>query len=182
MSNPFVATITSVVETAAQGGFRVALIGGFALPFLGVTRATGDVDFLADAAGSAALHDALVSRGFSARYRTEEVANYASPGPSHAAVDFVFSRRPATQAMLQRAALVELPSSTIRVARIDAEGIMGLKIQALANDPRRRRQDEADIVALLRANAGRLDLDLVRGYFEAFDMADLLVRLLAEEQ
>jgi hypothetical protein len=179
VSNRFVATITLVVDRAARESFRVALIGGFALSFLGVTRATGDVDFLADAAGSDALHDALTAKGFVARHRTAEVANYAASG-SFAPVDFVFSRRPATQAMLERAHLVELPDTAARVARIDAEGIIGLKAQAVANDPRRRRQDEADIVALLRANAGRLDLALIRSYFEAFDMTDLLTRLLEE--
>jgi hypothetical protein len=182
VSNRFVATITLVADRAARESFRVALIGGFALPFLGVTRATGDVDFLADAAGSDALHDALTAKGFTARHRTADVANYAAPGPFFAPVDFVFSRRPATQAMLDRALVVELPDTAARVARIDAEGIIGLKAQALANDPRRRRQDEADIVALLRANAGRLDLALVRAYFEAFDMADLLARLLEESR
>ncbi len=46
--NRFIETITLVADTAARAGFRV--VGGFALSFLGVTRATGDVDFLADAA------------------------------------------------------------------------------------------------------------------------------------
>jgi hypothetical protein len=41
----------SVCEVANQHGFRVALIGDFALPFHGVRRATGDVDFLVDADG-----------------------------------------------------------------------------------------------------------------------------------
>ena len=46
MRNPFVESIRLVVRVAETGGFRVALIGGFALAFYGVQRATGDVDFL----------------------------------------------------------------------------------------------------------------------------------------
>ena len=71
VANRFIETIGLVVETAERGGFRIALIGGFALSFLGVTRATGDVDFLVDATGADTLHDALVAAGF--------VANYTSP-------------------------------------------------------------------------------------------------------
>lgn len=55
MANRFIETISLVVETAARDRFRVALIGGFALSFLGVTRATGDVDFLASATKTTAM-------------------------------------------------------------------------------------------------------------------------------
>jgi len=79
VANRFIETIGLVVETAARGGFRIALIGGFALSFPGVPRATGDVDFLVDATGADTLHDALVAAGFVAKHRTENVANYTSP-------------------------------------------------------------------------------------------------------
>ena len=72
--------------------------------------------------------------------------------------------------MLARARSVAVPGVNATVARIDAEGIIGLKAQAMANAPARRRQDEADIIALLRAHVGTLDLELVRSYFRAFDM------------
>lgn len=180
VANRFVETITLVVETAASRGFRVALIGGFALSFLGVTRATGDVDFLADGTGSDALDAALVARGFVAKHRTENVANYAPPSARFAPVDFLFSRRAATLAMLARARSVAVPGVNATVARIDAEGIIGLKAQAMANAPARRRQDEADIIALLRAHVGTLDLELVRSYFRAFDMTGDLQRLTKE--
>jgi len=148
VSNRFVETIGLVVDTAARDGFRVALIGGFATPFHGVMRATGDVDFLVEATGADTLDAALAARGFAARHRTENVANYASGSPGFAPVD--------------------------------PEGIIGLKVQAIANDPRRRRQDEADIVSLLRLHATTLDLAVVRSYFAAFGMEGGLDRLLEE--
>ncbi|MGH7822941.1 MAG: hypothetical protein ACREQ9_24545, partial [Candidatus Binatia bacterium] len=70
MRNRFAEAIRVVVDTAERGGFRVALIGGFALPFLGVVRATGDVDFLAESAGAGPLHDALVRAGQRCLQRT----------------------------------------------------------------------------------------------------------------
>jgi hypothetical protein len=180
VANRFIATISLVVGSA-RDRFRVALIGGFALSFLGVTRATGDVDFLAEATGSDILHDALTTAGFVAKYRTENVANYAPPSVRFAPVDFLFSRRPATLAMLERATAAAVPHAPgLTVSSIDAEGIIGLKIQAIANDPTRRRQDEADILSLLRANMGTLDLDLIGSYFRTFEMSADLDRLLKE--
>lgn len=46
--DPFVRTIRLVLATVRSAGARAALIGGFALPFHGVQRATGDVDFLVE--------------------------------------------------------------------------------------------------------------------------------------
>ncbi|MBY0279310.1 hypothetical protein K2Z84_28580 [Candidatus Binatia bacterium] len=63
MAGPFLDAIRLVRETASRHGFRIALIGGFALPFHGVRRATGDVDFLIDASGASALHEALTAAG-----------------------------------------------------------------------------------------------------------------------
>ena len=78
MRNPFVESIRLVVRVAETGGFRVALIGGFALPFYGVQRATGDVDFLVEASGSAALHEALLKAGADCLHRGLDSANYAA--------------------------------------------------------------------------------------------------------
>lgn len=83
--------------------------------------------------------------------------------------------------MLGRAHAVAVPHTAgLTVSSVDAEGIIGLKVQAMANDPTRRRQDEADILSLLRVNAGNLDLELIRSYFQAFDMTADLDRLWVE--
>jgi len=181
MANRFVATINLVGKTAARNGFSAALIGGFALPFAGVTRATSDVDFLVQAKGADALDEVLTAAGFDRKHRTENVANYASGSAGFASVDFLFARRPATLAMLRRAKTVALPGTPrAKVAVVDPEGIIGLKVQAIANDSRRRRQDEADILSLLRLHLGSLDLRLIRRYFHIFEMEADLQRLLDE--
>ena len=83
--------------------------------------------------------------------------------------------------MLQRAKTVAIPgTSRPEVAVVDAAGIIGLKVQAIANSPARRRQDEADILSLLRMHLGSLDLELIRSYFRVFDMEADLERLLDE--
>lgn len=50
------------------------------------------------------------------------------------------------------------------------------------NDPRRRRQDEADIVALLARHRTTVDRALLDGYVALFDRGDDLARFLAEAE
>jgi hypothetical protein len=175
--DPFVATIRLVLSAARHVHRRVALIGGFALPFHGVQRATGDVDFLADARAAAALHDALLAAGARCLHRSDDAANYGPGRSGLAAVDFVFARRSRARAMLERARARSLRGAKLRVPVVDAEALIGLKLQALANDPR-RLQDEADIQALFDAATGVLDVDLLRDYFRLFEREEDLERLL----
>ncbi|MEY2855334.1 MAG: hypothetical protein RL030_2466 [Pseudomonadota bacterium] len=62
---------------------------------------------------------------------------------------------------------------------VSAEGLIGFKLQALANDARRTR-DLEDIRALLRANRQTLDQGESRDYFRLFDRESLLDELLNE--
>jgi hypothetical protein len=180
VANRFLAAIRLVLESARRGGYRVAMIGGFALPFHGILRATGDVDFLVEATGADLLHADLLAAGLQALHRTPDVANYGSPGPDVAAVDAVFARRPATRAMLDRAREHPTATGEVAVPVVDVEGIIGLKVQAIANDPTRRRRDEDDIVALLARHLPDLNLALLREYFALFDMVDELDAFAAE--
>ncbi|MCW5890718.1 MAG: hypothetical protein KIT14_09210 [bacterium] len=63
---------------------------------------------------------------------------------------------------------------------VDVEGLIGLKLQVLVNDPSRRRQDEADIVALMTLHLPALDGPLLEEYFALLDRRDDLARLLDE--
>lgn len=172
--SPFVEAIGVVRDAGARHGFRVALIGGFALPFHGIRRTTGDVDFLVEAAGADALHEALLAAGWVSLHRSADAANYRG---GSVGIDVIFARRPPTRAMLARAGT---PSDRVDVPVVDVEGIIGLKLQAMVNDPTRRRRDEADIVDLLTLHLPHVDRALLREYFELFGEADALARFIDE--
>src|SRR5882724_730787 len=166
--NPFIRSMTLVLAVARRHRFRVALIGGFALPFHGVQRATGDVDFLAEGSGSDALHEALLAAGARCLHRSDDASNYA-PGASRLApVDFIYARRTRAEDMLRRSRSEPLRGARVRIPVVDAEALIGLKLQALVNAPSRRAQDEADIRALLAARSGSLKIDLLRDYYRLF--------------
>jgi hypothetical protein len=177
--NPFVRSIALVLGVVRRERVRAALIGGFALPFHGVQRATGDVDFLVDVEASDALHDALVDAGARCLHRSEDAANY-SASRGLAAVDFIYARRERAREMLRRARPMRLRGARLRVPVVDAEALIGLKLQALVNAPQRRGQDRADITALVAAKRDSLNTDLLRDYYRLFGLESDLDRLLAE--
>ena len=77
--------------------------------------------------------------------------------------------------MLARAEPVPFDGTPIPV--LQAEDLIGLKVQASYSNPR-RLQDLIDIERLLGANGSRLDLDRVRSYFKLFDREKDLDRAL----
>ena len=80
--------------------------------------------------------------------------------------DFQHARRPISLDMLARAGRVDFAGHTMPV--VQAEDLIGLKIQAFHNNPR-RLQDLVDIQRLMTANWAKLDFDNVRAYFALFD-------------
>jgi hypothetical protein len=178
--NPFIEAITLVLRVARRGRFRIALIGGFALPFYGVQRATGDIDFLVEATGADALHAALLHAGAESLHRSPDAANYAPGTSGLAPIDCIYARRDRALQMLARARLASMRSAHIRVPVVDAEALIGLKLQALVNAPERRTQDAADIRALLAANKTALNQELLRDYYSLFGREQELNELLEE--
>lgn len=156
-----------------------ALIGGLALAAHGAGRATVDLDFLADGARANDVDRVLRAHGYDCLHRSEHAANYASRDPVRGRVDFLLARREEGRHMLARARAHGVLGTELRV--VEAEDLIGLKVQALANDPSRRLLDLGDVQRLLRA-VPALDLERVRAYFRLFDREKELDALLAEER
>jgi hypothetical protein len=166
--------ITEVIAALASVEADVAVIGGLALASHKVTRATQDIDFLAEAEQADAIEAILVAHGYSRIHRSVDAANYLRRDER---VDLLYAHRPIARKLLREARAVETPFGKLRV--VSAEGLIGLKLQALVNDPK-RTQDLADIRALLRANPQTLNLSEVREYFRLFERESLLDELLNE--
>ena len=152
-----------------------ALIGGLALAVHKYVRATQDVDFLVDAIDADRLHESLIQLGYRCIHRSEDAANYLRGDEG---MDFVYARRPASRRLLVEAP--ELEAEIGRLHVVSAEGLIGFKLQAFVNNPRRTRDIE-DIRSLLRANRSTLNMSKVEQYFVLFERKALLDELLAED-
>jgi len=151
-----------------------ALIGGLALASHKIVRATQDIDLLIAAEKADEVEAALSKLGYRRLHRTVDAANYARGDER---VDFLYAHRPIARRLLAAAGKLNTALGSLRV--VSAEGLIGFKLQAWINDPR-RTQDLEDIRALIRANRATLDLEQIRGYFRLFEREPLLDELLRE--
>ncbi len=146
-----------------------ALIGGFAMAALGFLRATGDLDFLVPGLRADDADRILKEVGFETLFRSPNAANYSSDDTRLGSVDLLFAHRPHSLAMLAAARPMTIAGRSVKV--VQAADIVGLKLQAAVNDPRRAAVDLADIDRILPSLSDG-DLRRAREYFRLFDRED----------
>jgi hypothetical protein len=151
---------------------RYAAIGGFALGVLGHVRATMDLDFLIHRDDLDHLHERLTGLGYERFLQTENVSQYRHRDEEWGGVDFIHAFRKPSLAMLERAKSYPVFGGKLAIKAADPEDVIGLKIQALTNDPDRKPQELADIEALMRRFGSKLDWERIQEYYDAFDVGD----------
>ena len=172
----FFNVIQQVVGELERQGIRYALIGGLAMGLRGAQRATTDLDFilmLEDLPRAAAI---LEGAGYRCVFRSENVSHYEAADEAWGRIDLLHAFRGPSLGMLARAELMEVGAGLlIRVVHL--EDLVGLKVQAMVNDPSRTIQDWDDIRLMLQA-AGRqgraLDWELMEDYLRRFGWHDKL--------
>ena len=83
--------------------------------------------------------------------------------------------------MIQRASIQPVFDGKYQVKTLIPEDLIGLKIQAISNDPENRNHiDVPDIKMLLSMHKDKMNMMLVREYFKVFDREDLLDEWLDE--
>jgi predicted nucleotidyltransferase len=166
--------IQEISKALDAAGVRFALIGGLALAAHKVVRATSDVDLLAAASDASIIESISEKLGYQSLHRSADAANYQRGDER---LDLLFASRPLALRLLAEAHRHSTSLGEFRV--VSAEGIIGFKLQAIANNPR-RTQDLEDIRRLFRANRESLNLEELREYFSLFDRASLLEELTNE--
>lgn len=142
-----------------QNAIPHALIGGMALSVWGAPRSTADIDFLVDGNFKSAAKQALLGVGFVSHHETDEVLQFKGVG----FVDLLFANRPLSRQMIAGAPFV----AAIGFKCVLPEDLIGLKIQAYKNNPKRALQDKADIQKLMEAHPA-LSMDRVLAYARLF--------------
>lgn len=157
---------------------RYALIGGFGMAMRGVQRATLDLDFIIALEDLDTADGVLCGLSFKRYFHSENVSHYRRDDQNWR-VDLLHAFRTPALAMLDRAERLEVEGGpSLPVAA--TEDIIGLKVQAMNNDPARADQDWLDIRLLVqsaRQLGQSLDWQLIEQYFELFDKTDLFTAL-----
>jgi hypothetical protein len=153
---------------------KYALIGGYAVGLWGVTRGTVDMDFLVLRDDLAKLGRIMQGLGFELRHHSENVSQYISPWGE---VDFLHAFRTHSLQMLNRSVEKKIFAESVTVNLLLPEDLIGLKVQAIANNEERRNLDMYDIEELMRLHGRTMDWGLLEEYFSIFDMHGLYAKL-----
>ena len=153
----FERVLRDLVSDFSEREVPYAMIGGFALGALGIPRATIDLDFLVARDALPQVDEIMQLRGYRLQFRSENVSHFVSDSAPLGQVDFLHAFRVISTGMLQRA--LELPAfaGSLQIRTLRPEDIIGLKVQALTNDPRRERRDLVDVELLAERYSGEID-------------------------
>ena len=165
-------TFEFIINSFEKESLTYALIGGFALEAVGVVRATMDIDLLVLAADKNKIKSIMLSNGYNLLFESNEVINFIGEIDSLGRVDFILAHRKYTLAMLKRAQKKNILQGKATIHVVEPEDLIGLKVQAIANDKSRLTQDLVDIQMIIKNNSESLDFSRIKEYFELFDKLD----------
>ena len=176
----FKAVISSLLKSFNKRRIRYGLMGGFAVGLWGASRATVDLDFLIDRDDLEKVEQAMKELGYECKFRSENVSQYVSPSKIFGEVDFLHAFRQTSIEMLGRAVEKEIFGGESNIKVLLPEDLIGMKLQAIKNNPARKEGDLADIKALIEVQRGRLDWQLIEKYAEILDAGELFKELREE--
>lgn len=156
---------------------KYALIGGFALGLFGGGRTTLDLDFLVDRGDMEKVDTIMQGLGYECKYKTENVSQYVSPLKVFGEIDFLYAFRSPSLSMLQRAEEKKIFNETVPIMVLTVEDLIGLKVQAIANDESRKAIDLPDIESLIAMHKKTVNWLLIEEYFTLFGFKELLTEL-----
>jgi hypothetical protein len=173
----FKAVTKTLVAQFRDKDIAYALIGGYAVGLWGVPRGTVDMDFLVRREDMPKVDDIMKSLGYEIRFTSENVTQYVSPLMMFGEIDYLHAFREKSLIMLQRAVEKTLFQDGVSIKVLLPEDLIGLKVQAFANNKEREPLDLHDIETLMKLHDKVMDWDLIEEYFEIFESVPLFLEL-----
>jgi predicted nucleotidyltransferase len=172
----FKEVLKTLTERLQKKDIDFALSGGLALTTLEIFRFTKDIDLMVPEECKGDIEKIMADLGYEKQdFSNDEILSYWSPLKVFGQVDFLLAKRKYARAMLNRARKVPIFDDTLEVKTLLPEDLIGLKIQALVNDPENRSLvDAPDIQRILHLHKDTMDMKLVREYFQLFHQEALL--------
>jgi hypothetical protein len=141
-----------LMQISEKSHIPLLVIGGYALQAYGVTRQTLDVDVLISETNAREMDAALLHVGYSQVARSEIFARYRHPSIVLADVDILYVDSETARKMSQQAKPCTMAETSCLVPALSH--LVAMKLHAMRTNPQREPRDFADIVELVRANAG----------------------------
>ena len=168
----FELVLKTLISELSRHKIRYAAIGGFALGVLGAPRQTMDLDFLVHRDDLEKLDGALIALGYSRVFQSENVSQYRHPNLAWGSVDCVHAFRKISLAMLDRAKGYPALRGKQTLKTAQPEDVIGLKVQAMFNDPERSAQEQSDIERLMGLYRRKLDWNRLQEFYDVFGFSE----------
>lgn len=155
------------------------MIGGFALGVMGILRSTMDLDILLLVNDLDKADKILTGCMYSCVHRSPHLSQYTSGLKSLGSIDILHASKTISKEMLSRVERFRVFNKYM-IPVLSPEDIIGLKVQAIANDAQREAADIYDMRLLLEYQLQRkrhIDWELLDEYFSLFDKQTLLASL-----
>jgi len=159
-----------IIKEFEKNNIHYGLIGGFAMGALGIMRATVDLDFLVRQTDMPKIEKIMNKYEYNCIYKTKNVSQYVSDIEFFGEIDFLHAFREISVSMLKRAKKISVLKNRIKIKVLNPEDIIGLKVQAMANDLKRRIRERADIEDIMKHFGKKLNWRLLKKYFHLFEM------------
>ncbi|MBU1122747.1 MAG: nucleotidyl transferase AbiEii/AbiGii toxin family protein [Candidatus Omnitrophota bacterium] len=159
-----------IINDFERSRVKYALIGGFALGLWGVVRATADLDFLIDKEKCLKMKDIMRKHKYKCFYEDDNVAQYKGEEYLLGEIDFLYAFRKPSKEMLKRCVVRKIFDNKITIKVLIPEDLIGLKVQAVVNNPSRKSMDWSDIEQLAEANKKNIKWDIIKKHFLLFDL------------
>lgn len=177
----FISVFNFLLETFQCKNIDFALIGGFALQSVGITRTTGDIDLLILSQDSKKVKDIMIKHGYELIHESKDVLNFYSERMELGRVDFLLAHRKYAIAMLKRAEKKYVFGGKFKIKVLKVEDQIGLKVQSSSNDPKRLHQDMADIELLIKNNYPKLDIALLKDSFQLSQELKTIMKIFLQQ-
>lgn len=168
-----------IFSSFEKENLRYGLIGGFALGVMGILRSTMDIDMLLLVEDLDKADSILTGCMYTCIHRSPHLSQYASELKILGSIDILHAAKTVSKEMLSRVERFRV-FNRYMIPVLSPEDIIGLKVQAIANDAQREAADIYDMRLLLEYQLQRkrpIDWELLDDYFSLFDKHALLAAL-----
>jgi len=171
----------------SQEQISFCLIGAMALGVYGLPRYTSDIDLLTEAVYWPKIASLMERLGYECYQKTDFFAQFDSEMGIYGKVDFMFVTTQEGRDIINRSVSIE-DEILGKIPVIQPSDYVILKLMAIANNPDRTTQDEADLSRLFDSLKNNLppkyfdvlDVDRILLFADRFGLRGLIERYLSD--
>ncbi|MDP3110614.1 MAG: hypothetical protein Q8M71_00745 [Thermodesulfovibrionales bacterium] len=166
--------LAAILAGLEKQNISYAMVGAVAMGFWGVRRDTVDIDLLVKAADREKVIALMKGLGYDHLIASNFADQFGHLIKEMGLVDFLYTKK--------EQGIIEESKSFRGLGDIDIsvalpEDIIGMKLDAIKNNPKREIQDWADIQAIVEVLGDNLDWTKIRNYCKLLDMEEVYEKI-----